>query len=101
MKNCKTFYEAQTASSVKEIVQTPPSAPTPPDKSLLRLWNKSFSTEIYRNLQTFGFKVFLECSSCASRNGAVQMFFLTPSDVCWKICKVKKVSGCVAGVYFF
>ena len=28
MKNCKTFYEAQTASRLMEIVQ-PPSKPTP------------------------------------------------------------------------
>ena len=36
-----------------------------------------------------------ECSSWASRNGAVQMFFLIP------ICKVIKAFGCVVGVYFF
>ena len=29
MKNCETFYEAQTASHVKEIVQTSPTAPHP------------------------------------------------------------------------
>ena len=34
---------------------------------------------IYRNIQTFAFKVLQEGSSCASRNGAVQMFFLTPN----------------------
>ena len=36
-----------------------------------------------------------------SRNGAVQIFFLTPSDICWKICKVKNAFGCVVGAYFF
>ena len=30
-------------------------------------------------IQTFAFKVLQECSSWASRNGAVQMFFLTPN----------------------
>ena len=96
MKNNKTFYESQVANCVKEIVQIPPLSPTPPDRSLLRLWKKNFLTDIYRNIQIFPFKVLLECSSWASRNGAVQMFFLTPSDICWKICKVKKVSSWVA-----
>ena len=102
MNNCKTFYKAQTASRVKEIVQISPTTPhPPPDKSLLRLWNKNFLTETYKNIQTFAFQVLRDCNSCASTNEAVQMFFLTLSDVCWKICKVKKVSGCVAGAYFF
>ena len=30
-------------------------------------------------MQTFAFKVFEECSSLPSRNGALQMFFLTPN----------------------
>ena len=34
--------------------------------------------EIYRNIQTFAFKVLQECSSWASRNGVVQILFLTP-----------------------
>ena len=78
MKNCKTFYEAQTASHLKEIIQLSPNLPAP-DKILLLLWNKNFLTEIYRNIQTFAFKVLQECSSWASRNGAVQIFFLTPN----------------------
>ena len=78
MKNCKTFYEAQTASHLKEIIQLSPNLPAP-DKILLLLWNKNFLTEIYRNIQTFAFKVLQECSSWASRNDAVQMFFLTPN----------------------
>ena len=36
MKNHETFYKAQTASCLKEIIQ-PPLTPTPPDKILLRL----------------------------------------------------------------
>ena len=35
--------------------------------------------EIYRNIQTFSFKVLQEWVSWASRNRAVQMFFLTPN----------------------
>ena len=78
MKNCKTFYETQTASCLKEIIQPPPT-PITPDKILLHLWNKSFLREIYRNIQTFAFKVLQESSSWASGNGAVQMIFLTPN----------------------
>ena len=47
MKNFKTFYESQTATCLKEIIQLPP------DRSFLRLWNKNFRTEIYRNIQIF------------------------------------------------
>ena len=35
--------------------------------------------EIYRYIQTFVFKVFQECSFWASKNGAVQILFLTPN----------------------
>ena len=48
MKNCKTLYEAETASRFKEPIQPRPN-PLPSDKTLLRLWNKNFLTEIYRN----------------------------------------------------
>ena len=34
---------------------------------------------IYRNIQTFVFKVLQECSSWTSKNGAVQMFFMAPN----------------------
>ena len=95
MKNCKTFYEAQTASHLKEIIQLSPNLPAP-DKILLLLWNKNFLTEIYRNIQTFAFKVLQECSSWASRNGAVQMFFLTPNRIMFG-GTFRKVFGCVVG----
>ena len=49
------------------------------DKILPCLCNKHFLREIYRNIQTFAFKVLQETSSWASGNGAVQMFFLTPN----------------------
>ena len=46
MKNCKTFYEAQTASRVKEIIQLPPIHPPPPsDKILLTSLEQKFSDE--------------------------------------------------------
>ena len=71
----------------------------PPDKNLLRLSNKNFISEIYRNIQTFAFQVHQECSSWVSRNGAVQIFSLhQPKTICWKISKVSKCFGCIAKV---
>ena len=66
MNNPKTyFYGAQTVSHLLEVIQ-----PTTRLKLL---------TDIYGNIQTFASPVFRECSSWASRNGAVQIFFLTPT----------------------
>ena len=83
MKNYETFYEAQTTSRLNEIIQPPPPPsiqPASPSHQIrLRLSNKNFLREIYRNIQTFAFKELQECSSWASRNDAVQMFFRTPN----------------------
>ena len=76
MKNFKTSYESQVATRLKEIFQPPPPPLPPPDKSFLHLWNKNVWTEIYRNMQTFAFQVLGKCSSWASRNSVVPMFFL-------------------------
>ena len=78
MKNCKTLYKAQIVSHLRKLFSLPLPHPQP-CKILLQLWNKHFLVEIYRNIQAFAFKVFQECSSWLSRNGAVQMFFLTPN----------------------
>ena len=59
IKNCKTFCKAQTANRLKKFIQSLPP-------------------QTYRNIQTFAFKVLQECSSWASRNGVVQILFLTP-----------------------
>ena len=40
---------------------------------------QNFLREIYRNIQTFAFKVLQESSSWASGNGAVQMIFVIPN----------------------
>ena len=73
-------------SRVKEIIH-----PLPPDKGFLPTWNKYFLTEICRNMQAFAFQALRECSSWASRNGAVQMdffaFFL-PGIFSWKLAFV-------------
>ena len=71
MKNCKTLCEAQTSSRFKETIQPPPTHP-----------------HLIKPYYVFGTKIFLwrykeiqrqECGSWASRNGAVQLFFLTLS----------------------
>ena len=75
MKNWKTFYEAQTPSCFKEIIQALPPLPSthsPSDKILLRLWSKHFLIETDKNIRISVFKVLQECSCWASRNGAVQ-----------------------------
>ena len=81
MKNCKTFYETQTASCLKEIIQ-PPQPPIPPDKILIRLWNKNFLeryTEIYRYLLSKCFKKVV-----LGRQEMVQCkcFFLHQTETC-------------------
>ena len=78
MKNCKTFYETQTATRLKEIVQPPPS-PHTTRKNLDASLKQKFPREMYRNIQTFVFKMLQKSSSWESGNGAVQMFFLTPN----------------------
>ena len=99
MKNCKTFYEAQTATRLNKLFSSPETTPY----QILCLWNKNFLTEIYRNIHTFDFKVLQECSSWASRNGPVQIFFLTPNKYMFaeKLLKARKVFGCVAGAFYF
>ena len=76
--NHRTFCKAQTVSCFTKIIQPSP-IPSQPDETLLRLWNKNFLKEIFRNIQTFSFKVLQECNSWPSRNDAVQYFFLTPN----------------------
>ena len=76
MKNSKTFCKAKTVNRLKEIIQLPLTHPRQ-TKSYYVFGTKIFLAEIYRNMQTFAFKVLQKCSSWASRNGAVQMFFLT------------------------
>ena len=100
MKNCKTSYKVHTASLLRKLFSLVPTHP-PSDIIILRLWNKNFLTEIYRNMQTFAFKVLQECSSWASRNGAVQILH-HKKHVCWNICKVRrKFFDSVAAAYYF
>ena len=77
-KSCKTFCKAQTASRLKKTIQPTPNHPFHPHQ--IRSYHVSdIFKEIYRNIQTFDFKLLQECSSWASRTGAVQIFFLAPN----------------------
>ena len=76
MKNCKTFYEAQTASPFEEIIKPPITPQSHQLKSYYVFGIKEFFeryTKVFRNL----LQVLQECSSWASRKVAMQMFFLT------------------------
>ena len=73
-KIVKHFARPKQWATFRKLYSLPPFHP-PPDKTLLHLWNKSFLKEIFRNIQTFAFKVLQECNSWTSRNGAVQYFF--------------------------
>ena len=58
MKNCKTLYEAQTASRIKETIQPPPNPP-PSDKTYCAFQTKIFLqryTEAHRHLLLKCFK---------------------------------------------
>ena len=88
MKNSKTFYKAQTVSHLRKLFSLPQQHPTPCNPA--DLWNKNFYTEIYRNIQTFAFRVLQECSCSASRSGPVQMLFWHQPDACCKIWKSRK-----------
>ena len=60
MKNCKTFYETQKASRLKEIIQPPPTPIPSPDKIWLHLGSKKIflerCAEIYKHLLSKCFK---------------------------------------------
>ena len=75
-KIVKHFTRPEQRAALRKLFNFPP-LPILPGNILLRLWNKIFLREIYRNILTFAFKMFRESSSWASGNCAMQMFFLT------------------------
>ena len=79
MKNCRTFYETQTASRPSGNHSAPPNQ----IKSYYVSGTKIFlqrCTEIYRNIQKYtAFKVLQECSSWAFKKWCSANVFLTPS----------------------
>ena len=91
MKNCKTFYVAQTASCLKSFSLPPAHALS--DKILPRLWNKNFLTEIYGHLLSKFFK-----NVVLGRQEMVQCkCFFSHTGTFVK----SNVFGCVAGAYYF
>ena len=68
MKNFKTFYWTQTAGPLRKIIQSPTRQKLP---TFLQKYK-----EICRHFLSKHFK---NAFSWASRNGAVYMFFLTPT----------------------
>ena len=77
-KIVKHFARPKQRAALRKLFSLLPTQP-PPDEILLRLWNKNFITEIYRNIQVFTFKIVQECGFWASKNGAVQVLFLIPN----------------------
>ena len=77
-KIVKHFMRPKQRGALRKLFSLPPTHSSS-DKILLHLWNKNFLTEKCRNTQIFAIKELQECSSWASRNVTVQMFFLTPN----------------------
>ena len=93
MKNCKTFYDTQTASRLQEIIQPSPNPP-PSDKMLLSLWKNIFLrryTEIYRRLLSKYFK--------NAVLGRQAMALCLTRSKC--LLRVRNTFGCIARANYF
>ena len=102
MKNCKTFYEAQTASHLKEIIQPPPNPPTPGKSYYFSRTKCSYIqryTEIYRHLLSKCFK-----NAVPGRQEMVQynVFFWQRTETFF-LEKLQSQKGFLlfAGAYYF
>ena len=84
-KNCQILYKTKTVSHLKEVIQPPPTH-SRQIKPYYVFETKNFLpryTEMYRHSLS---KCFKNAGSWASRNGAVQMFFLAPNrNMCARI----------------
>ena len=102
MKNCKTFYEGQTVSRVKQIIQPLHHLSPNQIKSYYASGTKSFLqtyTERYRHLLSKCFQ-----NAVLGRQGrcSTNVFFDTKQkNVDSKTCKMRKVFSCVATAYYF
>ena len=102
MKNCKTFYEGQTVSRVKQIIQPLHHLSPKPDKILLRLWNKKFLTEYTERYRHLLLKCFQNAVLGRQGRCSTNVFFDTKQkNVDSKTCKMRKVFSCVATAYYF
>ena len=108
MKNCKIFYEAKTASRIKEIIQPSPQ-PTPHQiKSYYISGTKIFLQRYtdYGDIQKYTDICFQSASKmpflAVQKWCSANVFSDTKQKrVCWKICRVRKIFSCVAGAYYF
>ena len=105
IKNYKIFCKAQTPNGLKKCINVfspllPPPPPSPTRTNLTTSLEQISFKEIYRNIQTFAFKVLQECVSWASRNGVMQIFFLTPHRNMFAGKFVRKVFGCFGSILF-
>ena len=103
LKNCKAFYKAQAGSRVKEVIQSPQNPPTPyPSGKLLLVFGAKLFSPRYIITDI--------CFQSASRTHLLCIKKWCNANVFsdtnqkhfgWKICKVTKALGCVAGEYCF
>ena len=75
-KNCETFYEVQTAKNVK---YDPPANPPPIRWNLPTSLEQKFSHGDIQKDTNICFQGTSRMQFWASRNGTVQVFFLTPN----------------------
>ena len=68
-------------AALRKLFSLPqPPPPSPPYHQIKSYFIFETKRQIYRNIQTFAFKVLQESTSWASGNGAVQILFLTPNS---------------------
>ena len=103
MKNCKSFYEVQTASCLKEIIQPLPNLqPIPHQIKSYYVFRK----KIYGDIQKYT-DIWFQSASKMQFFGVKKwripnVFSDTKQKhVYWKFCKVRKVFDCVAGASYF
>ena len=80
-KIVKNFARPKQRATIRKLFSLLPLTKSP-DQILSFLWNKNILTEIYRNVQTFAFKVLRECSLRASRKGSMQCYFWHQTETC-------------------
>ena len=98
----KNYMRPKPQAALRKLFSLP-SIHSSPDKILLRLWNKNILADIQKHtdicFQSASRMQFLGVQKWCSAN----VFSDTKQEkhVCWKICKVRKVFGCVEEAYYF
>ena len=94
-KNAKHFTRLKQRAALSRLISF---IFLPRDKTFLQRYT------VYRNIQTFGFKVLQECSSWASRKCAVQISFFWPQTETWLLENLQSERGfwlCFGSIYYF